>query len=82
VARHAHASEVEAELKLEACSVILSVHDNGCGVTPSAMASPTALGLLDMKERTALLGGDVTIQRAADRGTIVTARLPQTRMSL
>jgi PAS domain S-box-containing protein len=80
VARHAHASEVEAELKLEPGAVILSVHDNGRGVTPSAMATRTALGLLGMKERAALLGGEIVFHSGPDQGTTVTVRLPHIGM--
>ena len=78
VTRHAQASEVEAELKLEPGSVILSVHDNGRGITPTAMMSSGSLGLLGMKERVALLGGEILFERGPEGGTIVTVRIVQT----
>jgi signal transduction histidine kinase len=80
VARHAHASEVEAELKLEAGSVILTVHDNGCGITPMAMAGYGSLGLLGMKERAALLGGEILFEHGPEGGALVTVRIAQTRV--
>ena len=77
VARHAGATKIETELKIEDDWVILSVRDNGRGITEAELASPGSLGILGMKERAALLGGELTIQRAPDGGTIVTARLPK-----
>jgi len=77
VARHARASEVKAELKAEPNSVTLSVQDNGCGIAPTAMMSPHSLGLLGMKERAALLGGEVVFQAGPDNGTSVTTYLPR-----
>jgi signal transduction histidine kinase len=77
VARHARASEIKAELKVEAGSVILSVYDNGRGITPTETSSSDSLGLLGMKERAALLGGEVVFQAVPDNGTTVTARLPR-----
>jgi two-component system sensor histidine kinase UhpB len=77
VARHAGATKIETELKIEEDWVILSVRDNGRGITEAKIASPGSLGILGMKERTALLGGELTIQRAPDGGTIVTARIPK-----
>jgi PAS domain S-box-containing protein len=78
VARHAHASKVGAELKLEPGSVTLSVHDNGRGITPMSMMGPESLGLLGMKERAALLGGDIRFESGPDSGTLVTVRIAQT----
>jgi PAS domain S-box-containing protein len=82
IVRHAIATKLEVELKVEDGWVTMSVQDNGRGITEAELANVRSLGLLGMKERAALLGGEVTIQRGADRGTIVTARLPQTQMSV
>jgi PAS domain S-box-containing protein len=92
ITRHAHATKVEASLKLEdgpAATgrapggwVILRVQDNGQGITEAEIAKPESLGLLGMKERTALLDGEIIFQRADDDGTIVTARIPQSETSV
>jgi PAS domain S-box-containing protein len=81
VARHAHASAVEAELKLEPGLVILSVHDNGRGITPTEMMRSESLGLLGMKERAALLGGEVLFEHGPKGGTLVTVRIAQTTVT-
>lgn len=38
--------------------------------------NPTSFGILGMRERASLLGGDLTITDEAGKGTIVTACLP------
>jgi PAS domain S-box-containing protein len=77
IMRHARATKVEASLKLEDGCATLRVQDNGRGITETEIANPESLGLLGMKERTALLGGEIVFQRDSQSGTIVTARLPQ-----
>jgi two-component system sensor histidine kinase UhpB len=77
IARHGHATKVEAELKQEGAWVNLRVQDNGRGITEAELADPQSLGLLGMKERTALLGGEIVFKRNPGGGTIVTARVPQ-----
>jgi signal transduction histidine kinase len=76
VARHAGATQVTAALTVDHGWVTLCVQDNGRGMTAAEMADPRALGLLGMKERAALLGGEVLFARGPKHGTIVTARMP------
>ncbi len=78
VARHARATHVTAELKVEGDFTVLSVKDNGRGITEEEVDGPHSLGLLGMKERAAFLGGAVHVQRLHEGGTQVAVRLPQT----
>jgi len=77
VARHARATKVEAELRLEDGWVAMCVRDNDRGITETEISNPRSLGLLGMKERAALLGGEMAVERAPGGGTTVTARIPQ-----
>jgi PAS domain S-box-containing protein len=78
VARHAHATKVKVELGVEAGSVIINVQDDGRGITEADIARPESLGLLGMKERAELLGGEMTFQRNSNQqGTVVAVRIPQ-----
>jgi signal transduction histidine kinase len=77
VARHAGATQVEATLAAEDGEVTLRVQDNGRGMTDAEMRHPTGLGILGMRERAALMGGEVRLTRGSRHGTIVTVRLPQ-----
>ena len=82
IARHAHAMKAAAALKLEDGWVALRVADNGCGITEAEITSPESLGLLGMKERAALLGGEIVFHRGPEGGTIVTVRLPTSGASV
>lgn len=55
-----------------------SVHDNGCGFVPRDVdrRHPAPAGLASMRERTALIGGALTISSAPARGTYVDLYVP------
>ena len=72
------AAEVRVTFREEGSRVILEVADNGRGLPPDALRNPKALGLLGMKERAAVLGGDVQFLSGPGSGTTVTLRLPLT----
>ncbi len=76
VARHAEATRVEIELRHDADSIILTVRDNGRGIGDGELSDPHSVGLLGMRERATLLGGQCQISGEAGGGTAVDARLP------
>jgi signal transduction histidine kinase len=76
VERHANASRVTVAVRRKGQCLVLNVRDNGCGVTPEQALKPSSFGLLGMRERAVLLGGDVTIKSAAREGTSVIMRIP------
>ena len=76
VARHSQATEVRAALHTEADHAILQVEDNGRGMRAEALTDKKSLGLLGMRERAAVLGGEVAIESIQPTGTRVTLRLP------
>lgn len=77
VARHAQATQVHAVLQSEAEQALLLVEDNGQGIRPEALTDARSLGLLGMRERAAVLGGEVSITAIQPHGTRVTLRLPR-----
>jgi signal transduction histidine kinase len=79
VIRHAEATRVEVQLKQEADHVVLEVSDNGRGISEAEIADTRSIGLRGMRERAALLGGDVTIRGLPNEGTSVTVRIPFNR---
>jgi signal transduction histidine kinase len=81
VLRHAHAAKVEVELQVENANVTMRVEDDGCGIPDAELANSESLGLLGMKERVALLGGEIALQRRGQTGTIVTVRIPRNATS-
>ena len=76
IAKHAQASRVEVTLQREAGEVTLTVSDDGVGFALDAPRKPACYGLLGLRERAMLLGGEVAIESAPGRGTLVEVRLP------
>jgi len=74
VARHAKADRVEVSLKPVGRVVLLEVTDNGRGISESEKAGLKSLGLLGMRERAHILGGQVEFNGAPGKGTTVSVR--------
>ena len=77
VTRHAEASEVKVRLAREDGELILDVHDNGRGIDGDKISSADSLGILGMRERAHLLGGELTISGVPQKGTTVRVRIPE-----
>ena len=76
VVRHARASAVDVRLTETRGLFELRVRDNGRGITQAEARAPSAIGLLGMRERAALIGGALEIGGRRGRGTNVTVRIP------
>lgn len=76
VARHADARRVEVSLHGPPELLTLIVHDDGRGIPPVTERNPGALGLVGMRDRALLLGGDVSVTGGPGVGTTVKAWLP------
>lgn len=75
VARHARASRVWITLKEQSGELILHIRDNGRGITQEEISSSKSLGLLGMRERALVFGGEVLISGEPEEGTTVTLRM-------
>jgi PAS domain S-box-containing protein len=82
VARHAHATQVEARLERQQDQLIFQVHDNGKGFDAEQTSARRSLGLLGMQERALLLNGEFMIEGALGSGTTMTLRIPLPHSSL
>lgn len=76
VARHAGAKSVRVRLVRIETGVILEVEDDGRGFLATDRPSSRSLGLLGMRERAAMFGGNTTIRSEPGKGTVVEVRLP------
>jgi PAS domain S-box-containing protein len=76
VARHAHATRVEARLEREENLLTLQVRDNGRGFDPEEAKARKSLGLVGMQERALLLNGEFTVEGVPGSGTTMTLRIP------
>ncbi len=76
ILRHAQATRVNIALKEEADEIVLTVSDNGRGITQDEKSRLQSLGLLGMRERAHLIGGAIDIIGVETQGTVVTVRVP------
>ena len=76
VARHAKATRAEVVLQKQQDRLVLWMRDNGRGFDQADPSLSKSLGLLGMRERAAILGGQVKISSAPGKGTTVAAWIP------
>jgi PAS domain S-box-containing protein len=77
VARHAGVDKVTVRLWVEQDSLSAQIIDQGAGFDPDdPVISDTSSGLVGMRERAVLLGGELTIESAPGAGACLTAKLP------
>lgn len=76
VARHSGATEVVLDIVRDEPNCIIRIVDNGRGATQAGPKGRHSFGLLGMRERAALLGGEVRIQTEPGSGFALTAIVP------
>jgi signal transduction histidine kinase len=76
VLRHAQATRVEITIKETAGEFVLTISDNGRGLAASELSGSESLGLLGMRERAHLIGGEINIKGTEGLGTVITVRVP------
>jgi len=74
IAKHAGASRAEAVVEWSGDTVQVTVSDDGCGFEESAANG--GFGLMGMRERVMLAGGQLEIDTEPGRGTTVSATIP------
>jgi two-component system sensor histidine kinase UhpB len=82
IAKHAHAQHALVKLTFETDQLELRIEDDGVGMSPDQaqlrMARRQGWGLAGIRERAALVGGEVNIDAAPGRGTRLAVRIPLT----
>jgi PAS domain S-box-containing protein len=76
VTRHAGARQVHIGLTLDPDVAVLTVADDGRGVTAEELGRPSSLGIVGIRERALAVGGEVTITGMPTRGTTLSVRVP------
>jgi signal transduction histidine kinase len=83
IAIHSEATSVRVTLKSGGGVLTLVVEDDGKGFDPAQLlADPSAmrgLGILSMRERTASIGGEFSVESTLGRGTRIKAEVPLAR---
>jgi signal transduction histidine kinase len=76
ILRHSGATRVEVTMVEKGYAFVLTIRDNGRGITEGQKSGPSSIGLLGMRERAHLIGGEIEITGIKGEGTMVTVRLP------
>jgi len=76
ILRHARATRVEVTMVEDTGVFVLMIGDNGRGITESERSGESSIGLLGMRERAHLIGGEIEVSGVEGEGTTVTLRLP------
>ncbi len=69
VHKHAHATDVHIDLKIESATLTLAIQDNGAGFVHNGRETMTGIGLRTMQNRAKQLQGTLRIQSAPGQGT-------------
>jgi PAS domain S-box-containing protein len=76
IARHARASQVRIQMRSRGGELLLTVQDNGVGFAEASMYREGSHGLMGMRERAYMLGGELEIGNARGGGGRIAVRLP------
>ena len=76
IGRHARASHVRIELRIDERQLTMAIKDNGVGMYPGDRRKARRFGLIGVQERITMLGGELAIDSAPGRGTVLTIRIP------
>lgn len=82
IARHAEATEIVVELVEENNRIALRIADNGKGFDASIIGKRKTLGLLGMKERAEMMGGQFAVSKQPNGGMQIEVLLPLLKSEL
>jgi two-component system, NarL family, sensor histidine kinase UhpB len=75
IGRHARATHASVLLQQIDGTITLEIRDDGAGFDP-ARSGASGLGLVGMKERMGMIGGELAIRAQPGQGTTISARAP------
>lgn len=79
IARHARATQVRVEMRIDSQRLSMAIEDNGVGMYPGDRRKVRRFGLVGIEERVTILGGELTIDSTPGRGTVVQLSIPMRR---
>ena len=78
IRKHAQAARATVRIQADGRLLTLEVTDDGVGIDPAAADSGAGFGLSGMRERLALVGGELSTAPGVRGGTILRASMPLT----
>jgi PAS domain S-box-containing protein len=76
ILRHANADHAFIRLSQRLDTIILTIRDDGRGVTKKELKGTTSLGLVGIRERLRMVGGTFTIEGKTGSGTVLSVEVP------
>jgi signal transduction histidine kinase len=71
-----NSSYAKVELSAHGAGIDLCISDSGAGFNPECVHAKGGLGLISMRERVRLIGGQLTIESQASDGTRIRVCVP------
>jgi len=71
VIKHAMATILQIFVRVKDSQLYINISDNGRGMPARDQHMPLSMGLLNMQERAALIGAELSIESATGKGTII-----------
>ncbi len=82
VARHSGASSVEISCRERSDRILVSIRDNGKGITGERISDLGSHGVRGMYERITMLGGSIRIRGRSGTGTVIRVQIPKDELIL
>jgi PAS domain S-box-containing protein len=76
VVKHSGVAEANVELSGHDDGIVLCVSDAGAGFSPESAKAGGGLGLVSMRERLRLVGGQLSVESEPSQGTRIRVRIP------
>jgi len=76
IAKHSQAKTVYVSLTADGAYLVLVIRDDGVGFRADLNGDQPGLGLVSMRERIYLIGGDFSISSSPGTGTTISAKVP------
>jgi signal transduction histidine kinase len=74
--KHAKANRIKVSIETHQGMLILRIRDDGIGFDPELVRKKSRLGLVSLRERAAIIGGELSISSAPGSGTEITVEVP------
>lgn len=76
VVKHSGAEKAQVVISCSPGEIKLCISDKGAGFDPDSNKTKTGIGLIGMRERLLLIGGEISIDSQPSQGTRISARIP------
>ncbi len=81
VVKHTNSLEAKVELSARDDELNLCISDSGAGFNPESLEGKGGLGLVSMRERLGLIGGQLAVESKPSDGTRICVRVPLSNVS-